>query len=88
MHVTLCVGAKPKRKETWWWNDEVDLTIKEKRRLWKEWQKGGDKEKYLQAKRKAKSAVYVARKRAQEDKFGDLKKTMINVIKSLRKLAE
>ena len=31
------------------------------------------KEKYLQAKRKAKSAVYAARKRAQEDKFGDLK---------------
>ena len=66
-------GGKPKRKETWWWNDEVDSTIKEKRRLWKEWQKGGDKEKYLQAKRKAKSAVYTARKRAQEDKFGDLK---------------
>ena len=62
-------GGKPKRKETWW-NDEVDSTIKEKRRLWKEWQKGGDKEKYLQAKRKAKSAVYAARKRAQEDKFG------------------
>ena len=66
-------GGKPKRKETWWWNDEVDSIIKEKRRLWKEWQKGGDKEKYLQAKRKAKFAVYAARKRAQEDKFGDLK---------------
>ena len=65
-------GGKPKRKETWW-NDEVDSTIKEKIRLWKDWQKGGDKEKYLQAKRKAKSAVYAARKRAQEDKFGDLK---------------
>ena len=24
-------GGKPKRKETWWWN-EVDSTIKEKRR--------------------------------------------------------
>ena len=29
-------GGKPKRKETWWWNDEVDSIIKEKRRLWKE----------------------------------------------------
>ena len=55
------------------WNDEVDSTIKEKRQLWKEWQKAADKGKYLQAKRKAKSAVYTARKRAQEDKFGDLK---------------
>ena len=40
-------GGKPKRKETWWLNDEVDYAIKEKGRLWKEWQKGGDKEKYL-----------------------------------------
>ena len=66
-------SGKPKLKETWWWNDEVDSTIKEKIRLWNEWQKGGDKEKYLEAKRKAKSAVYAARKRVQEGKFGDLK---------------
>ena len=77
MLVILCGwtrGGKPKRKETWWWINEVDSIIKEKRRLWKEWQKSGDKEKYLQAKRKANRAVYAARKRAQEDKFGDLKR--------------
>ena len=37
MHVILCVvghSGKPKRKETWWWNDEVDPTIKTKRQLW------------------------------------------------------
>ena len=39
-----------------------DCNTNEKRRLWKEWQNGGDKEKYLQAKRKANSAVYKARK--------------------------
>ena len=38
-----------------------------------DWVEGGAIEKYLQAKRKTKSAVYAARKRAQEDKFGDLK---------------
>lgn len=36
-----------------WWNDDVDKAIKEKRRLWKEWKSGGDKEKYLIAKRTA-----------------------------------
>ena len=46
-------GGKPIRKETWW-NDEVDSTMKEKRQFWKEWQKAADKEKYLQAKKKAK----------------------------------
>ena len=44
-----------------------------KKRFWKEWQKGGDKEKYIKAKRKAKSAAYTARKSAQEARFGDLK---------------
>ena len=39
-----------------------DCNTNKKRRLWKEWQNGGDKEKYLQAKRKANSAVYKARK--------------------------
>ena len=60
MQVILLVVVKPRRKETWWWNNVVDCAIKEKRRLWKEWQKGGDIEKYLQAKnkKKAKSAFY------------------------------
>ena len=50
-----------------------DCTIKEKRRLWKEWQKAEDKKKYLLVKRKANSTVYAARKSAQEVKFGDIK---------------
>ena len=83
-------GNKPKRKDTWWWNDEVDFAIKEKRRLWKEWQKGGDKEKYLRAKRTAKSTVYSARKHAQEVKYGNLRsKEQRNLIfKEARKMKD
>ena len=44
-----------RRRETWWWNRDVDNAVKEKRRLWKEWKQGGSKEPYLAAKRKAKS---------------------------------
>ena len=53
-------GGNPRLKETWWWNDVMDCTIKEKnsgmsgRKV--------DIKKYLQAKRKGKSAVYTARK--------------------------
>jgi len=60
-------GGKPKRNETWLWNDEVDTVIKEKRRLWKKWQNGGDKEEYHQAKRRVEYSwymVYAARNRA------------------------
>ena len=34
----------PRPKVTWWWNSDVDLVIKEKRRLWKIWKSGGSKE--------------------------------------------
>ena len=60
------------------------------RRLWKEWLNSGDKDKYLQAKRKAK-CIYTTRKNVQEAKFGEpnlakILKAMINRIKSLKKL--
>ena len=66
-------GGKQKQRETWWWDNSVNKIIKQKRKLWKEWQKGGDKEKYLEAKRKAKSAVYAAKKKAQEENLSNLK---------------
>ena len=75
-------GGKPKRNETWWWNYEVNSTIKEKKQLWKEWQKGGDKERYLKGRQSPL--------KGKEHKKTNLVilKAMINVIKSLRKLVE
>ena len=61
------------RKQTWWWNDGVNDAVKRKRKLWKEWKKGGSKEEYLQAKRAAKHAVYTAKKEAEMRKFADTK---------------
>ena len=58
-----------RRRETWWWNRKVDNAIKEKRRLWKEWKAGSSKEPYLEAKRRAKSEVYAAKRRAEEERF-------------------
>ena len=53
------------RKETWWWNDEVNNAVVNKRRAWKEWKKGGSKEEYLKLKRDAKHT-------AEDAKFKDL----------------
>ena len=75
-----------KRKETWWWNDVVDYAIKDKRRLWKEWQKGEDKEKYLQAKRKAKKLSMQLGKMHKKPNL--ILKAMTNRIKLLKKLLE
>ena len=65
--------ARPQRTTTWWWNSEVDKTIKQKRHLWKEWKQGRcSKEKYLEAKRSAKKSVYSAQTKAATEQFGNL----------------
>jgi len=50
-------------KTSWWWNDEVDVaTIKVKRKRFKAWKKGGDKEIYLAGKCRTRREVYRAKK--------------------------
>ena len=48
----------------------MESQVKQKTKLWKEWQKGTSKEKYLEAKRK-ENHVYVSKK-AQEKRFSEL----------------
>ena len=68
-------GGKARRhQETWWWNTEVDDAIKAKRKAWKDWQKnGGSKEIYLATKRQAKKVVYTAKRKADEERFKDIR---------------
>ena len=68
----LTKQSSTKRKETWWCNGNIEAAIKQKRKLWKDWQNGGSKELYQEAEWMAKSAVYAAKKSAQEEKFGGL----------------
>ena len=65
-------GGCPWHKETWWWNNEVDNVIKEKRKAWKLWKNGGSKEEYLKTKKAAKTAVYYAKKDAQTEQFSSI----------------
>ena len=62
----------PRHKVTWWWNDDIEEAVKEKRRLWKSWKDDGSKGKYLEVKRAAKRAVYHAKKAAEEERFGNV----------------
>ncbi|XP_046976386.1 uncharacterized protein LOC124542487 [Vanessa cardui] len=68
-------------RDTWWWNDEVQNVLKEKKVAFKEWQvvknvnaslKYEKKEVYREFKRKAKKAVAVARAKGQERLYNSL----------------
>ena len=59
----VCGSTKKHRwqKETWRWNAAVNNAVKEKRRGWKTWKKGGGIEEFQKMKRLAKHAVYLAK---------------------------
>ena len=78
-----------RHSQTWWWNDEVDQCIKEKRRLWKERNSGGSKNLYLEAKRCARTAVYAAK--AESNRFADVlrredqRNEVFKIVKQMKK---
>ena len=43
------------------------------RKMWKLWKGGGSKDKYLDAKRKARKAVYTPKINAEKEKFTSVK---------------
>ena len=72
--------GRPMHRETWWWNDEVAELVKEKRRLFKVYDKAKrgignvgiqeSKRMYETAKRAAKRGIVKA-KEAQQKEFGE-----------------
>ena len=69
-------GKRKGDRETWWWNEEVQETIKEKKEAKKAWDKirnENTKKVYKEKKSKAKKAVVMAKGRAYEDLYARLK---------------
>ena len=76
------------RKETWWWNDEVDAAIKEKRKAWNEWKKGGCRETYNRAKAIARKAVFQAKQVVEEEKFARVASNPSEIFKIARQMKQ
>ena len=70
-------GKRKGDRETWWWNEEVQESIKEKKESKKAWDKITDestKKIYKEKKSKAKKAVAMAKGRAYDDLHARLEK--------------
>ena len=71
-------GKRKCDKETWWWNPEVQLSVKEKRTAKKNWDMLRDdesKQKYKEASRKTKREVAKAKAKAYEQLYERLETT-------------
>ena len=62
----------PKHIVKWWWNDDVDLAVKQKRGLRNECKKGGCKEAYRLGKKDSIKAVYGTKKTVEKERFRDI----------------
>ena len=68
-------GKQKGDRETWWWNEEVQKSIKEKKEAKKAWDKTRNKNTkkvYKEKKSKAKKAVAMAKGRAFDDLYARL----------------
>ena len=68
-------GKRKGDKETWWWNEEVQKSIKEKKEAKKAWDKIRDentKKIYKEKKNKAKKAVAMGKRRVYDDLYARL----------------
>ena len=67
------------RAETWWWNEQVDAAIQEKRNCYKVYKSLSERDNmveakkakmnYINAKRRSKHAVYLAKSAAEKEEF-------------------
>ena len=68
-------GKRKEDRETWWWNEEVQESIKEKKEEKKTWDKIRDKNTkkiYKEKKSKAKKAVAMAKGRVYDNLYARL----------------
>ena len=71
----MTFGKRKGDKETWWWNEEVQKSIKEKKEAKKAWDKTRNentKKVYKEKKSKAKKAVAMAKGRVYDDLYARL----------------
>ena len=71
----MTFGKRKGDRETWWWNDEVQKSIKEKKEANKAWDKTRNentKKIYKEKKSKAKKAVAMAKRRAYDNLYARL----------------
>ncbi|GFS06054.1 retrovirus-related Pol polyprotein LINE-1 [Elysia marginata] len=68
-------GGKKIDKETWWWSEEVQTSIKKKKEAFKNWQRGGTdqlKEVYKEKKKEAKRTVAKAKEEGYKEWYENL----------------
>jgi len=79
------VTGKYPEKESWWWNEEVQSAVKEKREAWKEWKIASEenkevRERYTSRNKISKEKIAIAKQAASENLYDELDKNGPKII--------
>ena len=74
------VAGKYLEKESWWWNEEVQTAVTEKRDAWKEWKRASEdnkeeaRERYTSLNKTSKEKVAIAKEAASENLYSEIER--------------
>ena len=67
------------KRQTWWWNDKVQQAVSHKRKCFKVWKAGGDRDAYQAAKRASNLAVHIAKTDAEKIAFKQINPSSVEI---------
>ena len=85
------VAGKYLEKESWWWNEEVQTAVTEKRDAWKEWKRASEdnkeeaRERYTSLNKTSKEKVAIAKEAASENLYSEIERNGPKIIHRLAK---
>ena len=74
------------KRQTWWWNDKVQQAVSHKRKCFKVWKAGGDRDAYQATKRASNLAVYIAKTDAEKIAFKEINPRSVEIYRLAKQM--
>ena len=76
------------KSQTWWWNEKVQQAVSHKRKCFKEWKAGGDRDAYQAAKRASNLAVHIAKTDAEKIAFKKINPRSVEIYRLAKQMLQ
>ena len=74
------------KKQTWGWNDKVQQAVSHKRKCFKVWKAGGNRDAYQAAERASNLAVHIAKSDAEKIAFKQINPRSVEIYRLAKQI--
>ena len=74
------------KRQTWWWNDKVQQVVSHKRKCFKVWKAGEDRDAYQAAKRASNLAVHIAKTDVEKIAFKQINPRSVEIYRLAKQM--